>query len=932
MSAVFQGMLTAKPQLNLHNAREYFREHLRVGDYYAAGRTILGEWFGVGAEKLGLRGEVGEQAFLALCEGRRPDAEERLTARRNTVRESAGGQVANRRVFYDLTFSPPKSVSVLGLIQDDRILALHDRAVRLVLSELEKFAETRVRRDGSETERATGNMVAALFRHDTSRELDPHLHTHCVLFNATFDPVEQRWKALQAATLYRAQRFAENLYYHELAKGLRGLGYEIENNPRDFEMRQVPKSVLGLFSKRHRQIDDEARRKSERTGRKQGDARALRRQIAESSRRRKMRSADAIALRPEWLAQMSRQEREALASARGGHPDNTPPPDVAEILAWADQRIFERTSVADEFALWSEALARGRGYAFHLADLQEAVRGAAYVREAGSRRLSPRGLLRCELEVVLAAKTGRGAHAALARSPTFPESLSPEQQRAAEHILRSRDLVTLFRGGAGTGKSFTLKVVEGELAKAEHRVSVLAPQRQQVRDLEKDGLPAETLASVLARGELPVGAVVILDEAGQVGARDMHRLLGLVTARGGRLILSGDTRQHGAVAATDALRVIETYAGLPVAELDTIRRQDPKLGAHTTQRRFIRAYRAAVKAAAEGRETEAFDRLDRLGCIVEHTTGEDRLQALATSYCEAICDGQRTLVVAQTWAEVHRANDAIRARLRNEGRLGAGKTVRAFAPAAWDEAQKRDPRFYANGHHVVFLKRYGRFSRGEVCEVVAATERGLVLLKDGRRSPMSYRYADRFAVCSSSPCELAQGDRLQLKLNGRSQDGHAISNGELVTVRGFDRAGGLRVEDADGVAKTLAPEQFVFTRGYAVTSYASQGKTVDTVLLSDAACQAATNRNQWYVAISRARKKVLVFTEDKAELRAHIQRSGERPAAIDLVPPPERQASTERVAWHRRLLAHVQRVRLVCHLRTPSKRVTPASPRIKPRP
>src|SRR5690606_34739396 len=195
-------------------------------------------------------------------------------------------------VFYDFTFSPPKSVSVVGLFQDARILALHDRAVRVALAELEKFAETRVRRSCEDAERSTGNVVAALFRHDTSRELDPHLHTHCVLFNATFDPVEQRWKALQAGAMYRAQKFAENLYYHEFAKGLRGLGYEIENNARDFEIRQVPKTVIDRFSKRHRQIDEETRKEIERGGLR-GNAKALRRQIAESRRKRKMKGSTA---------------------------------------------------------------------------------------------------------------------------------------------------------------------------------------------------------------------------------------------------------------------------------------------------------------------------------------------------------------------------------------------------------------------------------------------------------------------------------------------------------------------------------------------------------------------------------------------------------------------------------------------------------------
>src|SRR5260370_36904446 len=102
-------MLTPKAQLSLRNAKEYFREHLSVGDYYAQGQKISGQWIGEGAEKLGLKGTVKEADFLALCEGLNPATGERLTARKNSSRRSAKGEtVANRRVFYDFTMSPPK--------------------------------------------------------------------------------------------------------------------------------------------------------------------------------------------------------------------------------------------------------------------------------------------------------------------------------------------------------------------------------------------------------------------------------------------------------------------------------------------------------------------------------------------------------------------------------------------------------------------------------------------------------------------------------------------------------------------------------------------------------------------------------------------------------------------------------------------------------
>ncbi len=212
-------MVTAKTQYSLRNAQEYFEEHLAVGDYYEEGQRVSGEWWGTGAERLGLSGKVHANDFLGLCVNQHPATGETLTQRTNDRRVEGEGTVANRRVFYDFTISPPKSVSLAAFLgPDERIFAAHERAVRSALREFEAFAATRVRVRGEQSDRLTGNFVAALFTHETSRALDPHLHTHCIVFNATHDPVENRWKALQNHELLRARKFARNVYYHDLAR------------------------------------------------------------------------------------------------------------------------------------------------------------------------------------------------------------------------------------------------------------------------------------------------------------------------------------------------------------------------------------------------------------------------------------------------------------------------------------------------------------------------------------------------------------------------------------------------------------------------------------------------------------------------------------------------------------------------------------------
>jgi ATP-dependent exoDNAse (exonuclease V) alpha subunit len=453
-------------------------------------------------------------------------------------------------------------------------------------------------------------------------------------------------------------------------------------------------------------------------------------------------------------------------------------------------------------------------------------------------------------------------------------------------------------------------------------VVVLAPQRQQVADLCADGLAATTLAHCLQTKTLPRRAVVLVYEAGQIGGKQLNMLINLVKTHDGRLILSGDTRQHGAVQASDALRAIEKFSGLRAAVLHDIRRQNPALAKSVKERAFVSGYRQAVKAASSGCIAESFDRLDRLGCIRE-TAPDERREMLAREYLASLERNERTLVVAQTWTEVNAVNDAIREQMRAKGKLSGGTTLTAYQAVDATEAQKRDASFYQAGQHAYFFQRYGRFAKGDLCLVAGANERGIVLIKDGRRSTLSYRYANRLSVTAERELEVASGDRLQLKFNGKSKEGREITNGELVTVRRLCKDGSLVVVDDARINKTLSPGQKMFNRGYAVTSYASQGKTVDTVLLADAGCRMATNRNQWYVAISRGRKRVVVFTDDKTELRANIEQSGDRALALEMKFPSPLSASHGLHSWLPEWSQQVRRrrdsMRLTAYARVRSK-------------
>ena len=918
-------MLTPKTQYNLANAKDYFTEHLSVGDYYTEGESVAGHWFGNGVSLLGLAKVVKQDDFLSLCDNLHPATGELLTQRRKTVRRDIGSdgseqEVANRRVFFDFTISPPKSVSIMAFVgEDDRILDAHNRAVGQAMRELERFAATRVRAGGQCEDRLTGNLVGAIFRHETSRALDPHLHSHCILFNATFDPVEDRWKALQNYEMLRARKYVENVYYHELARELRRFGYEIENHARgDFQIRGIPEELCDRFSKRHAEIDEKTRallaKSPEKTS---GNIAEIRNNIAHSERSRKIKDVAMDELRALWHGQMSDKEREDLAALRtsgNGEPLTTIPESAQQAVEWAEEHLFERKSVLLEYEIWLTALERMRGENVDLAEIHEVTRNRDYIRNVEDQPgVTTYEVLQREYDIVAMAQTGIGAHETLC--PDYREtnpSLDEGQRAAVAHMLSSTDFITLFRGGAGTGKSFTLSEVDRQLRQSGRTVHVVAPQRQQVLDLAKDGfeLP-KTLSEFLVSPEIKRGEVVIVDEAGQIGAKQMLALLELVKAHEGRVILSGDTRQHGAVEASDALRAIEKYSGLRAAELTEIRRQDPARAKTEAERERIVQYRKAVEEAAAGAVKESFETLDELGAVVQCDFDAQRTE-LISHYLEHSRKAQSSLIVSQSWSEIHQLNETIRETLKAENLIkGKEKVVVTLERIDLTSAQKRDSRYVKGDCLAVLNRDTCGLKRGETGIVLAVVPNGLIVETDKKVKRIPAKFFDHLTICREKEMLVAPGERLQLKANGKTRAGERLANGELVTVSTVHGNGEIRLEDG----RILPADYRQFGYGYAVTSYASQGKTVDYVLFSDSTIAAATNTQQWYVSISRGRKGIRIFTNDKEQLATNVARLGDRTLALEIAPPetvspPRRNVHLAPVSRALRLRQYLVHLRL----------------------
>jgi conjugative relaxase-like TrwC/TraI family protein len=662
-------MFTAKPQKNRAAATLYFDEHLSHNDYYTQQETQAGYWIGAGAERLGLKsGEtVGREAFLRLCDNLHPETGTKLTQ----------VHLQDRRIFFDFTCSAPKSVSILAVTMDDkRIVEAHREAAGIALRELEAFAATRVRMRGARDDRVTANLVGAAFEHTSSRALDPQLHTHFTLFNATFDPEEKRWKALQTSGMFGAIRYATAVYRNELSARLHRLGYDTRQTAHGFEIEGVKPELIERFSKRAQQRNVAVAREEKRLGRKlTNDEISV---VVHKTRARKLKNVPEEKVRKAQLDEIGFFEKRALravvAEAQGQRVEFKETIHLGLAMNHAIEHAFSRQSVAPEHELFEAALVKGCGQ-LDLPELKRAFRKSDLVVRVGSE-YSTREILKTELTLIRHVNRGLGAAEPIAPRHRVTETLGTDQRAALKLVLSSCDRITGMQGLAGAGKTTTLRELHAAVKQSGRELIVCAPSAAATDVLRKEGFSEAVTVAKLLTNDAPLSPrmVIVVDEAGTLGTSDMLRVF--VAARDARVVLVGDTGQHAPVAQGDALRILEEHSGFRFGRLTEIRRQRSE------------ELKQTVTLAAKQHTREAFARLVRAGEVVELGDTAALHQKAADDYLRVTQSGKTALVVSPTWAEIAAVTEAIRQKLREQKQLAAKEEkVRVFDSLGWTDAQ-----------------------------------------------------------------------------------------------------------------------------------------------------------------------------------------------------------------------------------------------------
>ena len=856
------------------------RSFRHPNEYYTAGEEPDGVWFNPnGLFGLADGGKVDSSDFHRLYNGFAPSGGGKLTQNAGSERRSAG---------LDLTFSADKSVSALWAVADPELRAeierAHNDAARGALEEtvLRHCAYTRIRNRDGDIEVLPADISAAMFQHGTSRDNDPQLHTHCVIFNAARTHRDGKYRALHQHPVYTWMKAAGAVYRNTLAWSLQDrLGVRMEQYGKDGEFTRIagiPDDLIGHWSKRRAAIIEAAREMGFTV-----EGNAPRAAAANKiTRAGKSPDNDPEIRHARWRGEAAGYvEREALmASLLGKSEEITQEqiraltevledlpyrltreeavfrlPDIVERVGNATAGLLGRDAVATsiERVLLSPEVVR-------LTRPPRSAEGRADM--AHTRLYSTRHNLQMEMEVRdmaagMAAGIGHSLSAQAIEAKVtgllkagYP--LSDEQIAAIRSVTSSGGRVAIIEGAAGSGKTTTLRPI-ADLYR-EHGQSIIATAvawRTAValgNDVDARPFCVDKLLRLAARGGIDIDGdtTIIVDEAGMLSTRQAHHILQLSERHGAKIVFAGDTQQQQPVEAGPGLRLVRDAVGS--VRVDRIRRQKADL-------EDILVHVHGENPEAARLRTGMMGEQERTRIVAEYEAMEDKpaFTPWQVAASEALRDGDAASAIA-----AHHAR----------GRFHIGydeeKTLTGLVDD-WDRYQREHP-----DKSSVVLAR----TRAEVRALsYLMRERRFAALPDGERPD-----TDRVTVIVSrgtederttSPLEIVRGDRLRI---GATHWEKQLFNGTVVTVDDFKVQRG-EAGTEPGVlisARTEDGREVIFRHdeirdwygnirldhGYALTITSAQGLTVDrTFLLADA----RPARETIYPAATRHREGLDIY-------------------------------------------------------------------------
>lgn len=903
-------------------AASYYEDS--ADDYYSK-EGDASEWQGKGAEALGLDGNVSSERFRELLAGEiKPGAE---IIRSDTRKDSQS------RIGIDLTFSAPKSVSLQALVAGDgAIIRAHDRAVARAVEAAEQRAQARKKVDGKSMVENTGNLVVAKFRHETSRERDPQLHTHAVVLNMT-QRSDGQWRALKNDEIIKMTKYLGAVYRAELASELTKLGYNVRHE-RDgmFELAHISRQQLEAFSQRSAQIEERLAAKGLT---RETASPAEKQQATMESRARKV-ATEREAVFKDWQDRAKDLridfDRRDWAGKSSAGPEtskhSTPQEFAADVAArrsvrWAVNHITERQSVMTERALLDTAIKHAVGSA-RLQDIEAEVKrltergylvreSALYrpaenagnepgkTREAWVAELIDKGVDTRIAKERVAVAIGRGS--LIETEPRYTTQTALEREQAVLRVeregrgalppiisieaARTHLQDTSLNGGQRSAAELIVTTdnrvigVQGYAGTGKSHMldtakGMIEQQGYEVRALAPYGSQVKALRELGVEANTLASFLKAQDK--RIDSRTVLVIdeAGVVPARQMDQVLKiAEKAGARVVLMGDTAQTKAIEAGRPFDQLQAAGMATAKMD--EIQRQKDPQLKAAVEHAAKG-ETKAS--LDKISSIVEIEQAGDRRAAIAADYMKLTpVEREKSIIVSGTNEARREINQLVR-----EGLATAGKGIQFDTLIRRDttQAERRFSKYYRVGDVIQPERDYPKsgLKRGELYKIedTGPGNRLVVTSDKGERLSINPMQHTKLSVYQPERAELAPGDKVRITRNDARLD---VANGDRFTVERVT-PGEVTLRGGNRSIKLQTDKPLHVDYAYATTVHSSQGLTANRVLIDAQTKSLTTAKDVYYVAISRARNEARIYTDSVRDLPKAIARENVKLAALDL--------------------------------------------------
>jgi len=850
--------------------------------------------------------KIDNELYQMLAQGKTLDGQE--------VMKAPNGE---HRAGWDLVFSPDKSFSIYAFSSPeawDQVQRIHQKAVADVYEYLEKnLIQVRIQENGEKRIEKTGNLIALKVDHFCNRNLEDDIHSHFVFFNLTYDS-NGNVKALHSDAFH--SNILERIYENQMAFYARQEGLATYQ-----KMSESGKSyytaLLGISEdlvKAHSQRSEDAKQflkqhikelKAKYPNASPGE---LKRMAIIETRQAKqdVTLEDIYKNYDETNAKMGVTREDIYYSVQQAalerHQAQGKTMTADEIVDAAARALTEQESTfaRSQYIQTAAKLSAG-DVSIH--DIEKVIQDREKQGEnivlssdiAGNGRrkyyddiMTTKEMLATEKDIIAAVSQGKGTmqsissqdqiHAGIAKYETEKGfQMTQCQRQAVEHILSSRDQVIGIQGDAGTGKTTVLDFVRQEAERAGYQARGFSFTGKAAKEIEKaSGIKSQTVDSFLAEKQehgiqqTDKRQIWIVDEASMLGSRKMHEFLQYAQQENAKVVLVGDTKQLQSVEAGRMFYELQRHGIMETVRMSEVQRQKNE------------AYKAIVASMAEKKIDQAVEKMEKQNRLYEIADREQRFQAIKSEYMK---DPNKTVVVTALNRDRNEINAMIRDELNAQGKLGyQDYTFTVRESKGLQPVEKHFSQNYESGD-IVVANKAGIFGRaGAEARVMSVDQQNHTItvqtrLKDGMKTCKIdlKEHGQDLQVYHEKEIKLARGDRVVFTKNDR---GLSVKNGQTGIVNEISSDGKVTVVmDKETRTFNVRSQYNYIDYGYAVTAYKSQGQTVDRVLYS--ADTKTVNYNQAYVAITRGKYDMKIYTDSKEELKEGMKQEQAKTSTLD---------------------------------------------------